>query len=103
MERTIVHRFLESIHKEDLFSGQLPSLGPNVDMNQIQSLFLGRNVSERHKNYMASVLNEEIEDSSDGKYDLIEFIEYSGNLVANTGYADAYGFEALPPILSRVF
>ncbi|KAG1434355.1 hypothetical protein G6F56_014344 [Rhizopus delemar] len=46
---------------------------------------------------MASVLNEEIEDSSDGTYDLITFIEYSGNLAANTGYVDAYGFEALPP------
>ncbi|KAG1445265.1 hypothetical protein G6F56_009974 [Rhizopus delemar] len=46
---------------------------------------------------MASVLNEEIEDSSDGTYDLITFIEYSGKLVANTGYVDAYGFESLPP------
>ncbi|KAG1440161.1 hypothetical protein G6F56_012029 [Rhizopus delemar] len=97
MERTIVHRFLEQIHKEDLFSGSLPDLGPNVDMNEVKTLFLGKNISNKHKKYMATFLNEEIDDNDDGNYDLIGFIEYSGNLDAKTGYAEAYGYEPLSP------
>ncbi|CAO3675234.1 unnamed protein product [Rhizopus stolonifer] len=97
MERTIVHRFLEQIHKEDLFSGSPLDLGPNVDISQIKSLFLGRNVSSKHKTYMETVLNEEINDNNDDNYDLIGFIEYSGNLDVETGYAEAYGYEPLSP------
>ncbi|KAG1447290.1 hypothetical protein G6F56_009308 [Rhizopus delemar] len=97
MERTIVHRFLEQIHKEDLFSGPLPNLGPNVDMNEVKSLFLGRSVSSKHKMYMATVLNEEIADNNDGNFDLIAFIEYSGSLDLKKGYVEAYGYEPLPP------
>lgn len=46
---------------------------------------------------MTNVLSEEIADNNDGSYDLIGFIEYSGNLDLETGYTEAYGHEPLPP------
>ncbi|KAG1437693.1 hypothetical protein G6F56_012984 [Rhizopus delemar] len=66
-------------------------------MNTVKSLFLGKKVSDKHEAYKANYLSSEIEDNDDGNYDLIKFIEYSGNLGSGTGYTEAYGFEDLPP------
>lgn len=97
IETTIAHKFLRSIHREDFFSGQLPNMGANVDMEQLKSVYVGNDIyGLGQQQYQNAYLSHELEVSKDEDFNLIDFVEYAGSLDGSSPPNHAYGFEPLP-------
>lgn len=80
-------------------------MGPNVSIEELKSAFLGNNIHGNRKQYEDEYLKHELELARDNDYDLINFIEYGGNIDQSGLNNHAYGFEPLPEstVLSITF
>lgn len=74
MERTVVNRFLKNVHRQDCFPTSIPNLGLNVSIDYLKSINMGRDMHGNKKAFEDTLLAEEIQNTIDGDFDLMEFI-----------------------------
>ena len=96
IETTMAKKFVQTIHREDLFVDSIPDLGPNISTDHLKSIFLGMGFDEKRRKYEEDYLSHELEISQGDDYNLINFIKYAGSLDGSGVHDYAYGFEPLP-------
>lgn len=97
IERTVVNKFVENVHRQDYFSSStIPDLGSHVSFDNLKSIFLDEDIHGKKKAYENDFLSLEIENANDAEFDLFGFIDLAGNSNGNGEYTHAYGFEQPP-------
>lgn len=95
LERTLVKRMLNSIHRDDA-SNSIPPTDDSDLNSRIKKLYRGKDIHDNRAEYVETYLRLEIEDAENDKdFNILTFVSYSGNLNGE-GYVAAYGFEQLP-------
>lgn len=93
LERTIVKRLLNSIHRDGDSSNFIPASGDSKVDSRLQKVL--RIKSAANSDDVDEDIKKELEGARSSEFDFLTFVSYSGHL-NGVGYGDAFGFEQLP-------